>query len=345
MKRILTVILLIAIPLLSAIPTAARGAKATVDWDAKSRSWIEVLSSGDVAIRMVPKAGDNVYSIRYKGRELLKQPASLKDLPGFMYGVPVLYPTPNRVRASTFTFGDEKFTFTPNDHGNFLHGLVHSADWEPGDVAGSDDWAQISTSLRFEPGSELYSHFPVRHSLQLGVKVGNDSVRWTYTVDNSKGDKPVPFGFALHPWFMYQGPRRDTFVTIPAIDVMESTKDMLPTGKLLDLARYPEYDARQPRSLDQFYRDDVYFGVAPSHPVVVDFRKPRLKIMLTASENSNHLVLYTPKGQPWFCVEEQTCSTDAHNLYAKGLKKEANLLIAQPGKKLSGWIEMKFTNY
>lgn len=343
MKRILPLVLLAAISLLSAMPGPARGQMATVERDAQSGYNVALLSRGDTAIRMVPEAGDNVCSIRYKCLELLKQSKSLKDLPGFMYGVPVLYPTPNRVRDSSFTFGGEKFAFTPNDHGNFLHGLVHSAVWKLDDIDGSRIAAD--TSLRFAPGSELFKFFPLRHSLRLSVSVGNDSVRWSYTVDNKKGTKPVPFGFALHPWFMYQGPRRDTFITIPATDVMESTKDMLPTGKLLDLAKYPEYDARQPRSLDQFYRDDVYFGVTPSHPVVIDFCKPRLKIMLTASENSNHLVLYTPKGQPWFCVEEQSCSTDAHNLYAKGLTKEANLLIAQPGESVSGWIEMKFANY
>ena len=33
------------------------------------------------------------------------------------------------------------------------------------------------------------------------------------------------------------------------------------------------------------------------------------------------------------CMENQTRSTDAHNLYAKGLEKEAHLLIAEKGRR------------
>ena len=53
------------------------------------------------------------------------------------------------------------------------------------------------------------------------------------------------------------------------------------------------------------------------------------------------MVVYTPPGRPFFCMENQTCSTDAHNLYSKGLEKEAHLLIAGQGKKVSGWVYVK----
>ena len=340
MKRILPFVVLLALSLL--LP--ARAADLTLGSDAESGLKTFKLTQGDTVIEIAPEAGANVYSIRYKRTELLKRPKSLKDVRGFMYGVPVLYPMPNRVRGGIFTFDGQKFSFPPNEHGNFLHGLVHSAAWDGGDINLGDS-ATLGFRLPFAPGSEQFKLFPIPHTIQLAIKTTDDSVRWTYTIDNSKGDKPVPYGFALHPWFLYQGPRKDTFVTVPATHVMESTKDMLPTGKLLDLASQPDYDARQPRSLEGFVRDDVYFGIEPSHPAVIDFREPRLKITLSASEQFNHLVLYTPKDQPWFCLEDQTCSTDAHNLYAQGLKKESNLLIVEPGKTATGWIEFRFANY
>ena len=52
-----------------------------------------------------------------------------------------------------------------------------------------------------------------------------------------------------------------------------------------------------------------------------------------------------PKDAAWFCVEDQTCSTDAHNLYARGLKQESHLQIVEPGKTQSGWIELKAESY
>jgi aldose 1-epimerase len=339
MKRILSVLVLLGLSL------PARGADLKMATDAESGLQTIGVARGDTAIKVAPEAGANVFSIRFKGIELLKQPKSLKDLPGFMYGVPVLYPTPNRVRGGVFTFGGQKFSFPPNDHGNFLHGLVHSAAWRWHGIENSRDLATATLELPFAPGAEQYKLFPIPHALQLAIRVAKDSVRWTYTVDNRKGDKSVPYGFALHPWFLYQGARKDTFVTIPATHVMEATKDMLPTGKLIDLAAHSELDAREPRSLEGFVRDDVYFGTEPSRPAVIDFRGPRLKITLSASEQFNHLVLYSPKGQPWFCLEDQTCSTDAHNLFAQGLRKESNLLVVEPGKTATGWIEFRFANY
>ena len=326
----------LALPRLSAADLEI-GRDADTGWS------LMTVKQGDMAVRIVPQAGCNVESIRFKGTELLKTPKSLKDLPGFMYGVPVLYPMPNRVRDGVLTFDGQKYTFPPNNNGNFLHGLVHSVAWQGGDI-NLGTVGSLSYLCSFEPGSELFKSFPFPHVLKLEISVGDHSVRWKYTVDNTQGDKPVPYGFALHPWILYQGSRRDTYVTIPATHVMEAEK-LLPTGKLLDLASTPDFDARQPRSLEGFIRDDVYYGMTPERPALIDFRGPRIKLTFSASPEFTHLVLYTPKDEAWFCVEDQTCSTDAHNLFARGLKQESHLQIVEPGKTQSGWVELKGESY
>jgi aldose 1-epimerase len=319
----------------------AAAAEIQLSTDADTGKAVLSIKNGSTAIKLRPESGANVFSINYKGTELLKSPKSLKDLPGFGYGVPVLFPMPNRVRDGVFTFEGKPFKFEPNNNGNFLHGLVHSAAWETGSI--DDQSGKVMLRLRFQPGTDLYKRFPFAHDLLLAIEALDDGVRWKYTVDNSKGDKPVPFGFAIHPWILYQGSREQTFITIPATSVMEAA-NLLPTGKLLILDG-SSYDARKPKSLGGFLSDDVYFGMQSSKPTVIDFRQPRLKITLSASDDFTHLVLYTPKGEPWFCVENQTCSTDAHNLYAKGLKKESHLQIVEPGKTASGHVEMRFENY
>jgi len=55
------------------------------------------------------------------------------------------------------------------------------------------------------------------------------------------------------------------------------------------------------------------------------------------------MVVYTQ--QPaFFCVENQTCSTDAHNLYARGLKDISHLLTVRPGSKDTGWVHYLLTS-
>jgi aldose 1-epimerase len=51
-------------------------------------------------------------------------------------------------------------------------------------------------------------------------------------------------------------------------------------------------------------------------------------------------VVYTPPERPFFCVENQSCSTDAHNLYSQGLQEAAHLTILDPGDSLAAWIEI-----
>ncbi len=178
--------------------------------DADTGWRVLTLKEGDLAVQVVPHAGANVDSIRFKGIELLKQPKTLKDLPGFMYGVPVLYPMPNRVRGGAFTFEGQKYSFAPNNDGNFLHGLVNNAPWKIGpsttqSASGKDESAIVRLRCDFSPGTEPYRMLPWPHTLELTITVKKDTLRWTYTVDNRNGDKPIPFGFALHPWFLYQG--------------------------------------------------------------------------------------------------------------------------------------------
>jgi aldose 1-epimerase len=333
-------ILLLSSLLLTTV--AARAADMTISSDPATGWAVLSIKQGDTSIKLAPNAGANVFSISYKETELLKTPKSLKELPGFAFGVPVLYPTPNRVRDGHFTFNGQQFNFVPNNDGNFLHGLVHSAAWQS-DALNLGDTGKVSLRLPFKPGSEQFKLFPLAHTLSLDIEALDNGVRWTYTVDNTKGDKPVPFGFAIHPYILYQGPREKTFITIPATHLMESEK-LLPTGKLLDLAG-SKYDARPPKSLEGFVSDDVYSGMKSSAPTIIDFRQPRLKITLKASDDFTHLVLYTPKDEPWFCVENQTCSTDAHNLFARGLKKESHLQVVEPGKTASGHVEMRFESY
>jgi aldose 1-epimerase len=43
-----------------------------------------------------------------------------------------------------------------------------------------------------------------------------------------------------------------------------------------------------------------------------------------------HLVHYTPRGERFFCLENQTCSTDVHNLHAKGFTEAAGLKTVAP---------------
>lgn len=326
------------------MPGWAEGIRKRVDLE---NGWpVFELAQGDLVVEVVPDAGCNVRSIRYRGRELLRQAPSLAELRGTRYGVPVLYPTPNRVRDARFTFDGRTYAFEPNKGPNFIHGLVKGESWEVAesrqllDRSGMGESAcELECRFVFAPGRPVYALFPHPHVLSLTVRVSPSSVRWTYRVDNSRGATRVPFGFGLHPWFRYQGPRARTYLTVPATHWMEAI-ELLPTGRLVDLAE-TAIDIRTARSLDGLVVDDVYFGMTPDRPAQIEHRAAGLSVELAATEDFTHAVVFTPADIDAFCVENQTCSTDAHNLHALGLERASHLLIAEPGEVRSGSVELR----
>jgi dipeptidase D len=52
-------------------------------------------------------------------------------------------------------------------------------------------------------------------------------------------------------------------------------------------------------------------------------------------------VVFTPWDRPLFAIENQTSSTDAHNLWDQGKKRESHLLVLEPGARGGGFVEWR----
>src|SRR5438128_10778501 len=67
-----------------------------------------------------------------------------------------------------------------------------------------------------------------------------------------------------------------------------------------------------------------------------------MRLRITASEAFTHMVIYTLPSEadgPFFCLENQTCSTDAINLHSRGLGEMAHLIELRPGESSDGFIQ------
>ena len=173
----------------------------------------------------------------------------------------------------------------------------------------------------------------------MRFRLSAEGLRAEFTIENQ--DKlTLPFGLGVHPYFAILGAGEQTFVRVEAEKKMEATADLLPTGVLLSLDGAP-FDLRQPRPLSELALDDVYWGMKPGKAAGYEARDVGVKLDLRASDDFTHMVVYTPKGRPFFCLENQTSSTDAHNLHARGLEAESHLLVVQPGGRWTGWVEFR----
>ena len=117
---------------------------------------------------------------------------------------------------------------------------------------------------------------------------------------------------------------------VPAKRCMEADS-LLPTGRLLPPGARSA-DPTKPVSLAGLDLDDVFWGMRAEQPATITYKALGKRITLQADDWFTHAVVYTPPQAPYLCVENQSCSTDAHNLYARGLTEAAHLTILDPGQ-------------
>lgn len=291
-----------------------------------------------VVARIVPEGGSNLIGLEVNGVEFLHTPPKISQSAGVGFGIPILYPTPNRVRNSRFTFDGRTFEFAANNGANFIHGLVNRAVWKAETPRVSRNSVSLRTYLDFNQDFSSFRLFPIQSRIALTFTLASDGILIRFDVEN-KDSRNLPFGFGLHPYFKILGERSQTFIRVPAESHMEA-EGLLPTGKLNRLDGAP-FDIRSYTPLEKLRLDDVYWGMAPKKPAGYESRDRGIQVVLEASKIFTHAVVYTPQGRPYFCIENQTCSTDAHNLHAQGLVKEAHLVVLKPGETSTGTVRIR----
>lgn len=289
----------------------------------------------DQEVSILPQAGGNWFSWKVGGIEL-HGPWSF-SAPKDTFGTPVLFPTPNRVRDCAYVFEGREIHQKKNGKPRFIHGLILDEPLRVTDSGADDAQTYLTLQADFAPGTSLYEGFPFPCVFKLHYSLCKLGVEIRYTVEN-KGEGRLPFGFGLHPYFAKLEDEKTTFLRAPALSVHEADKSLLPTGNMLDVRRHPELDLRQWRDLDSLRLDHVYYGMKEGDAAAIRYEKTGITIELTASPEFTHLVVFTPKDLPHFAVENQTCSTDAHNMYAKGFADTSHLLILEPGQTHEGFV-------
>ncbi len=287
---------------------------------------------------VAPAYGSNLCRFSVNGSNIIDFDAKLLENKDYT-GTPVLYPTPNRVRNAMFAYGGRLYNQIKDGEPVFEHGLVHSSPWNCGEVIISDTQAQLATWIDFDESSILFEAFPFKHRLQLEYRLSQESLGICYTIVNHDS-VDIPFGFGLHPYFSKLSGDRDTFIRLPAGSVMDYTSDLLPTGRLIAVAG-TVYDLRKPVNIGSLDMDHVFTDILPGEFAEIEYRTRGIKVLVQASEDFSHMVLYSPRGMKYFCLENQTCSSDAHNLYDRGFKKQSGLKFVPAGDSASGYVKYR----
>ncbi len=155
-----------------------------------------------------------------------------------------------RIAGGRFTLDGKTYELVRNDGENHLHGGTKGFDKVVWEAATARDTDSVSLILGY-----LSPHMEEGYPGNLRVKV-------TYTLfrENvleirywAETDRPTVLNLTNHSYFNLDDPRHtiyDHVMTIHASRMLETRDDLIPTGRILEVAGTP-YDFRHPKPLGQ----------------------------------------------------------------------------------------------
>lgn len=287
-------------------------------------------------IWVIPGYGMNL--CMYKSDSLKIIDFNADELRKGYYGTPLLYPTPNRVYQGKFTYNGRTYPQIKNGKLVTSHGLLHHEPFQGVKIDKEEDRISVSAYLDFNKENHLFQAFPFDHRLNIKYTLDKTGVRFDYEITSREEEQRIPYGIAIHPCFSKIDGEYKTVIKVPYRSTYETTEDQIPTGKLL--AVRGETDISDYAAVGNLNLNHVFTGNTGSEPACIKYLKSGIKIRLECSEDFSNMVVYTPKGRSFFCMENQTCATNAHNLHEQGMEEVSGLKFVEPGSSINGFVRI-----
>ena len=285
------------------------------------------LRSGPLAVVLLPWVGGSIarfWSETAGGAVELLRPAPAESLlrrdPSSMASFP-LVPWSNRIREGRFAFGGRVVALAPNypPERHAIHGHGWGAAWTVVDASP----AAAVLEYRHHPDAWPWAYRAVQRvalspaDLALDLRLTNES------------DTPMPAGLGWHPYL----PRAaGTTLTARVGRLWLTDAEIMP---LTLVAPPPEQDPGRGLPVDRVALDNVFTGW-DGH-ALVDWPERRARLTTAAGPPLGCLVVYSPPGRSFFCVEPVSHVTDAFNLAAAGRTDTGTMTLA-PGETVGARV-------
>ncbi len=271
------------------------------------------LGCNALRLEIAPEAGGSIagfYSLQDGSKTHWLRPASALALqernPEGMASFPMI-PFSNRLRDGKASFQGRQIALKPPVSGHPLHGLAWTRPW----TVTQQDAHSASLQLDFAGPEKDPNGWPYKFSARQYFRLYEDRLVVTMEVEN-QDEVAMPLGIGHHPYF----PREPgTRLALSVNRMWQGDHEVMPTRldqpPLLDLMRAGVL-------VDDIVLDNNFVGwdhVARVDWPAVEGRRAR-NLILQATSPFDFVVLYTPAGRDFFCVEPASNCTDWMNLPA-----------------------------
>jgi aldose 1-epimerase len=290
------------------------------------------LQSGESSVVLAPEIGGAIVGWTLGAMPLLRRPQPDAILPGDVRGLACfpLVPYSNRIAQGRFHWDGEDHVLARNfgDQPHTIHGIGWQRTWEVA-AAGA---TSATLTLQHDAAGEQARHWPFAFAAEQRFTLASDALSVVLTLRNLHR-APAPAGLGLHPFF----PRADTAtLRFNAARVWTNGADMLPT----EAAAVPRaWDHATGQRIGTVALDNCFAGWDGKAHIAWTPHGPSLTV--AADGLFQHLVVYTPPGQDYFCVEPVSHMNDAINRTAT--VPQHGMRILAPGEVLQGEISFRLT--
>ncbi len=302
-------------------------------------------SAAGIEVRIVPEIGNNAYSMKVKGHEVMWSPFKMltdwRQKPA-MAGNPLLAPWANRLdqdaifaNGKRYALNDSLGNVRRDGNGKPIHGLVtFASQWRVMEVAATaDDGASVTSRLEFFREPDWMAQFPLAHTIEMRYRLRGGALQVETVIENlSSASMPVSIGY--HPYFqLTDSPRDEWQVSLPAREAVVLSNLLIPTGEKTPRDPAPMLPLRGTQL------DNVYSGLerGKDGKSVFFVQGRSQKLAVEYGPNYPVAVVYAPAGRAFICFEPMAGLTNAINLAHEG--KASLQTIAAGGQwRESYWI-------
>jgi galactose mutarotase-like enzyme len=275
---------------------------------------------------LAPSRGGLLTRLQIAGREILYlDRGTFEDRAANVRGgVPVLFPSPGRLTGDAWSRGGA--------HGAMKqHGFARNLPWEVTSTSADGD-ARAALLLRATDATRAQYPWDFRAEYTYSLR------GWTARIDlaiTNEDRSPMPFGAGFHPYFAIPDAEKpNARIATRASRVFDNVRKQHAPFSGFDLAA-PELDLHlvdhgSAESSIEIADDEVTARAVPrpSHPGG--------RVVVRASPEFTHWVVWTLKGRDFVCLEPWTCPGDALNTGDR-------LIVLAPGETRSLWVEIACT--
>ena len=225
-----------------------------------------------------------------------------------------LVPFSNRIRDGRFTFRGREVELPPNfpPEPHAIHGDGWQSPWEVVERAERE----LVIEYRHEPGA-----WPYRYRARQRFTLEDGALEVDLSLIN-ESEEPMPAGYGLHPFFV-RTPQTTVSAKVERVWVADA-------GAIPDrlIEPPPEWSLESGLSPGEVALDNNFTGW--SGRAVLSWPEREETMTLTADEPFGVLVVYSPPGEPFVCLEPATNAIDAFNLASAG-HDDTGMIVLPPG--------------